>query len=300
MTTARSLLMALLAPLLYLMAAAFLAALVAYPASRLLGLEDISDLRSLVSRGGQALLLLGLWPIGRRLGWDLRTWGLGARPVRQWLIGFGLGGLMLAGHVFLLVQLDIRAVVWDRWTAAYLAPVLAKAFGIGLGIGLIEETLFRGALVAGLRQAAGPVAAVIISAFYFAILHFIGSRWTAETGIDWTTGFRIALDGFARVSSAPADAFLGLFVAGLLLATLRTLWPRSLALCMGIHAGWIFIIKSAKPLTWIDPESPRLYLIGPYDYFVGYLSAAWLGSLLLLMLAGRWLWQKNRTRDRRP
>ena len=285
MTLPRKFLLALLAPLAYLLTAAMLAALLAYPLFLLSGSDDISTFRTLVSRGGQCVLLLGLFPLGRRFGINAQTLGFSRGFIRQWLTGFAVGFLMLGLHVAALVGLGVRDVNWSKWTPGQVGPILGKALLIGLAIGLLEETLFRGALLAAVRRISGPVLAVIVSALFYAALHFIGTRWT--TGLDqigWDTGIRIAIDGFSHLREAAPDNFLGLFMAGLFLGTLRVLRSDWLVLCMGIHAGWVFVIKSAKPLTTLNLQSPRWNWVGNYDYIIGYFSSAWLMLVTLVLV----------------
>ena len=85
-------------------------------------------------------------------------------------------------------------------------------------------------------------------------------------------------------------------MAGLFLGTLRVLRSDWLVLCMGIHAGWVFVIKSAKPLTTLNLQSPRWNWVGNYDYIIGYFSSAWLMLVtLVLVLMMAWPTFKSRT-----
>lgn len=291
----RRALIALFGPALYLLAAAALAALLAYPVFRWTGSASVSDLRTLVSRGGQVFLLLGLIPLSKWLGLGWKDLGWSRPFFRQWLIGFVLGVLMLGLHVKILIGLGVHDFVWERVRFPGLPSILGKALAIGFAIALVEETLFRGALLGILCRITGPVPAVLVSSLYFAILHFIGSKWTTDlAGVGWDSGFRIALDGFAHVGQAQPDAFLALFVAGLLLASVRVMRPGNLPVCMGIHAGWVFIIKSAKPLCAMNPLSPHIGWVSRYDFVIGYLSIAWLGVLVIVLWAVFFLFEGNR------
>ena len=293
----RRTLIALLGPALYLLAAAALAAVLAYPVFRWGGSGSVSDLRTLVSRGGQVMLLLGLVPLWRWLGLGWKDLGWSQPFFRQWLVGFVLGALLLGLHVKLLIGLGVHDFVRERVQFPGLLSILGKALAIGFAIALVEETLFRGALLGILRKRSGPVLAIFASSLYFAALHFIGSQWTTElANVGWDSGFLIALDGFAHLRQAQPDAVLALFVAGLLLASIRVIWPGSLAVCMGIHAGWVFIIKSAKPLCAMNPVSPHIGWVSRYDFVIGYLSAAWLGWLVVMLWGGFTLLKRPRRR----
>jgi membrane protease YdiL (CAAX protease family) len=278
----------ILLPGIYLVLAAALAAAVAYPVFLLSGGDTISQFRTLVSRGGQVILILGLYPVWRALKPPPGSLGFSRDLPRQFGVGFGVGVLMLGLHVLGLVALEVRAFKPGGLSdGVRLASLLLKATTIGILVALVEETLFRGALFGLLRRPVGRVAAVVISAFYFAALHFLGSHWegdVAKVGVD--TGFRIALDGFANLSRASADSFLGLFAAGALLASVRAVFPLGLGYCIGLHAAWVFVIKAAKPLTYLVPGARWGSLVGGYDGFVGYLSAAWVSLLIVGIAAG--------------
>lgn len=261
-----------------------LSALLAYPLFRLSGSQDIGFYRSLVSRGGQALILLSVYPLAKWLGLCWSDLGLKRRFLGQWLIGFLLGSAMLGLHMIALVMLDVRIIAWEKFNPHELLPILGKSLAIGFGVALLEESIFRGALLSIIRRLSNPTMAIVVSAFYYAVLHFIGSKWTTDSGfIGWDTGFRIALDGFAHLREVAPDSFLGLFVAGLFLGSLRVVLPMTLGLCMGIHAGWVFIIKSSKSVSYLNFDSSLIYLVSHYDLIIGYLSAAWLSVFVILM-----------------
>ena len=294
LNTYRTTLIAGLSPFVYLILVAILSALLAYPLFLLSGSQDIGFYRSLVSRGGQFIILLSFYPLLKWLGLSWSDFGLKRRFFGQWLIGFLLGSAMLGLHMTALVMLDVRVIALGKFNPHDLMIILGKSLAIGFGVALLEESIFRGALLSIILRLSNPAMAIVVSAFYYALLHFIGSKWTTESGyIGWDTGFRIALDGFAHLREVAVDSFLGLFVAGLLLGSLRVILPMSLGLCMGIHAGWVFIIKSAKSVSFPNFDSPLLYLVSHYDLIIGYLSAAWLSVFLILMWAGVALYQKD-------
>ena len=274
---------AVLFPFLYLLACAFWAAVAAYPIYILFGNGDAGFFRSLVGRGGQAFLILGLFPMVRTLG--LRTADLGLQRdfPRQFGIGWVLGILMLLVHLSSLVVLEVRAVnEWVFRDGGRLLSILVKATVTGATVALLEETIFRGVLFAALRKLTGAWSTVVISAFYFAALHFIRARWTPDPAeIGWGTAFRVVIDGFAQLANLPVDSFLALFLAGILLGVIRAGFPRGLGYCMGLHAGWVLVIKSAKPLVREIPDADWGFLVSSYDRFIGFLSAGWMALLIL-------------------
>lgn len=274
----------LLIPWTYLLASALLSAAVSYPLYRLFGDGDISFFRSLVSRIGQGFLLLGLLPISRRLALKRPEFGLQQGALSGLFRGFGLGVLTLSLHGLLLVFLGARTPHIPEMGLIHFAAASLSAAGAGLGVALLEETLFRGALIAVLMRIAGPRTAIWISALDYAALHFIGTYWTTDPSqVGWDTGFRIALDGFSHLPHADPGSFLALFLAGVLLATVRLSFRGGLAFSIGLHAGWVFVIKLFKPLTLLQPDSPWIFLMGTYDQVIGYLSCVWIFLLLTLI-----------------
>lgn len=290
MAPVKTLAAAIFHPLFYLLACAVLAAGAAYPVFILAGGDDARFFRTLVSRGGQVFLVLGLVPVARGLGLRAADLGLQRDFPHQLGIGLALGIVMLSLHLLSLLALEVRAVnAGGLPEAGRLFSVLAKALATGAAVALLEETIFRGVLFAALRKYAGSVLAVGISAFYYAALHFIRTRWTPDPAeIGWSTGFRIAADGLAEVANLQADSFLALFLAGILLGSVRATVPGGLGYCMGLHAGWVFVIKSAKPLTHVLPNAEWGFLVSPYDRIIGFLSSAWMALLILgFLLAAR-------------
>ena len=274
---------ALCLPWAYVVAAAFLAALIAYPLLGLFEEPDVSLLRSLVSRIGQAFLLFGLWPIHRALGLCGRDFGLAPPGVRLFFLGFALGLLTLSLQGGLLVGLGIRHWAPPIAGVRFYLQGLGSAALTGMAVALLEESLFRGALLAILLKWTSARVAILISAFDYAALHFISSHWVSASGtLGWDSGFRIALDGFLELAKADPSSFLALFAAGLFLGQVRLSLPGGLLAVIGIHAGWVLIVRLIKSLTRVNDESGLLMLIGHYDQVIGLISLIWLLPLVLL------------------
>jgi hypothetical protein len=157
--------------------------------------------------------------------------------------------------------------------------------GIGLAVAAIEEPVFRGFLLGSLVGRLGRVGAVLVSAFYFAGLHFLSTDLRPGYGeVGWTSGGTLVLDALHNLSSAQLDSFLALFAAGLFLGCVRLLSPASgLAYCIGLHAGWVFVIKASKPLTQFNFYSPWWWTVSLFDGTIGYLSAMWTAALALVL-----------------
>ena len=281
-------------PWIYLVGAAFLAALLAYPLFLWWGNGDISVFRTLVSRGGQVFLILGLFPIARRLKVERRDFGLTGHLSSGIRRGFLLGLVTLGFHGMLLVYFGIRSFHFPDIGLTGYGRMMGSALLSGVGVALLEETLFRGALIGCLMRITGPLAALIISAFDYAVLHFIGTYWTTDPSkVGWDTGFRIALDGFSHLLKADPSSLLALFMAGLLLGSARLFFRGGIGFSMGLHAGWVFIIKIFKPVSIIDITSKNIWMIGRYDLIIGYLSCLWLLVILIFILYPRFRLQRS-------
>jgi uncharacterized protein len=283
---------ALLIPWAYLFLATLLSAVIAYPLYRFFGDGNLSFFRTLVSRIGQGLLLLGLIPIGRVIELRWTELGLSSEPVVGAVKGFLLGLSTLTLHAGLLMILTVRTPAFTLETLPPLASPIGVSLASGIGVALLEETIFRGALMAVILRLSGPYAALGVSALDYAALHFIGTKWTTDPAlVGWDTGFRIALDGFSHLPQADPGSFLALFMAGLFLGIARLYFRGGLAFAIGLHAGWVFFIKLYKPLTTLHPESLGFRWVGTYDWVIGYLSAAWL-FVLIGVIVFRHLLQK--------
>ena len=63
--------------------------------------------------------------------------------------------------------------------------------------------------------------------------------------------------------------------------------------CIGLHAGWVFVIQLTRRLTDGNPSSDLAFLTGDYDGIIGWLAMAWIG----LLAAGYWRWSRRRVRS---
>jgi membrane protease YdiL (CAAX protease family) len=204
-----------------------------------------------VNRAMMLVALAGLWPLTRHLGLrSLRDVGL-TPPAGQWrrlASGFALGCGSLAALCALMVVSGLRRMALDHPAADYLTQFASAALAAAL-VGLTEETLFRGAVFGALRKECPLVVALWVSAAIYALVHFFAPvRWTAP--LDWSSGFRV-LGGMCRGFlewKALVPGFVNLTLAGVLLAQSYQ-WTGSLYLPVGLHAGWVFWLKSHGFLT---------------------------------------------------
>ncbi len=129
-----------------------------------------------------------------------------------------------------------------------------------LVVAFIEETLFRGVMLRFFMQGMRPSYAILVGAFFFSYVHFTKVYWGGETSITWLSGFTVAWKTLFSVAyTIQWVKFLNLFLVGIFL-NLVLLESRSIWLCMGIHASWIFLYKMMNIFIKTDDSSFGSYL----------------------------------------
>jgi uncharacterized protein len=260
-----------------------------YPPERVMG------------RLAQVLILLGIWPLLLRLQLAERSaLGYGVqRPLflRALGIGWVLGALILMGLVLVLLGLGVRVPDPDPGSWSWIAAKTTQALLGGLLIGVIEETFFRGALFVAIRRREGLASAVLWSSALYAVLHVmkpgaLPPEASFGWGGSWTMFQGVFLDAFQW---RHLDTILALLMVGIFLALVRERTGH-IGWCIGLHAGWVFVIQVGRRLTDGNPSSELAFLAGDYDGVVGWLSLAWIGVLT----AGYWRWGGRRPTPSRP
>jgi membrane protease YdiL (CAAX protease family) len=187
---------------------------------------------------------------------------LGLAPNARWgrdlAIGLALAaGLLFAlGEVFLLTDL----YTWRlplKWSALPNAALSAAA------VSVLEEALFRGALLGLVLRSARTWPAQIFVAAVYAIVHFLkppldAAQLASELGsISWLSGFQLLPKVFWQFADPwlLLGGFVTLFLVGLILGRV-TQATRSLWCAMGLHAGWVFGLKIFSAFT--APTRPDL------------------------------------------
>ncbi|MDF9393338.1 CPBP family intramembrane metalloprotease [Methylococcus capsulatus] len=283
-----SVLAAWLAPFLCLAFALILVAALSYPLARLTG--GALGITAILSRGTLLLVFGGLILGARRLGIGWRSAGFSAshtRFFRQIGQGLGLGLLMLGLHVAVIMALDIR--VFSEIQAARhpsIPILLLKHVGVALLLATSEELLFRGLTFAILARFVTPAHVIAITSFYYTLPHFLRSRLKpGDNELSWDSGFTVLADAVGKaIAEADFSSFLALFCAGVFLGCVRARTVQGLGYCIGIHAGWVFVIKTCKSFTYDGNAGPFGILVGSYDAIIGYLSAGWISACTLLFL----------------
>lgn len=248
---------------------------------------EILPFPKMISKITQVLLVLSIFPLRRYLNLSWAEIGFSPKAVffKQMAIGLGFGVLTLLPMLGLLYILEVQVIDETRvWTVGLILKKTGISLLLALLISYVEEPLFRGVLLAGLRQKTSVWLAILVSSAYYGSLHFLTSN-TEIAYQDITLGSGFILFG-ATIANwfnpTLLPAFAGLLMVGIFLAVIRTQIKQSLSLCIGLHASWVWQIKLSKDFLNINYQSSYLYLVSNYDGIVGPLIAGW---LLLATLA---------------
>jgi membrane protease YdiL (CAAX protease family) len=250
---------------------------------------DIFPLHKMISKITQLLLVLSLFPLRRFLKLSWAEIGFAPKRIfiQQMLWGLGLGVLTLLPVLGLLYGLGVHVIDETRiWSVGLILKKIGISLFFAVLISYIEEPLFRGVLLAGLRQKITVWAAILISSLYYGSLHFLNSKTDiAYQDITLNSVFMLVGEAIANCFNPIVfSAFVGLLMVGIFLAVIRTQIENSLGLCIGFHASWVWQIKMSKDFLNINYQSPYLYLVSNYDGIVGFLIAGWLLLATLVFL----------------
>lgn len=262
-------------------------ALLAWPLYAVLDLAFSPNFQKLLTFGtlglGIALSLLyvrSTGPLdGPALGlrWKERY---GADTALGFLAGFSILALVEAS----LLLLDVHEIQRNReYVRMAVFTVVVQALVLGLVVALVEELLFRGALLTALVRDYGFAVASLLSSATYAAAHFLKYPDPAPGQVlHWYSGlemFPTALRWF--LAPGTPSALLSLFLFGMLLALVRrrrdSLWP-----CIGIHAGLVTAYKIAAYCTDRVPGAEHEYLLSSNSPVLGWLAVAWLALALAL------------------
>lgn len=160
--------------------------------------------------------------------------------------------------------------------------LLPTILGTAVTVAIIEEALFRGAMLGLVRQTMQKIPAAIFVSALFSGVHFLSPPGDQIAVVHWYSGFELLPHALWRFSDplAVLGGFCTLGILGLILAhaTLRT---SSLWLGIGIHSGLIFakmgFNKIVKKLQDITP------------WFSGDITVG-IGSILVMLFLWLLIW----------
>jgi membrane protease YdiL (CAAX protease family) len=274
-------------PLLVLLTALILSCTLGY--FIVLGIGDAIPFRQILTRSTQLFLVLSIFPIMAYL--KVNKEELGFAPIgvlsKQLLQGFGLGFIVLIPVLVVLYVLKITVYKGQFWTVGLMINAMTMNLLVALLISVIEETLFRGIVLVGLKRKLPVIAAIILTSTYYAGLHFLSIKTNlAVQDITISSGFLMlgeAVGNLFRLASVPA--FFALLMVGIFLGVLRTQKKISLGLCIGCHTSWVWLIKMNKKLFNTDFSAQYHYLVSSYDGIIGPLVGGWIMIVIVAYFA---------------
>ncbi len=233
-----------------------------------------------VNRSLLLLALVGLWPFLRSLG--IRSWkDLGFAPVqlhwRRGVTGFFVGFWSMAALALLAIFFGARRLDFGNAGAGLIGDLLGATLTAAV-VAILEETLFRGALFGALRKNHPWPFALVASSALYALLHFF-AKATSPVTVMWSSGFLTLssmLRGFVEFQLL-VPGFFNLLIAGAILA-LAYQRTGNLYFSIGLHAGWIFWLRSYRLLTKKIPGTDSWFWGGRE------MMDGWLATIVLTIL----------------
>ena len=249
-------------------------------------LDDLANepFRRYVARSWMIIGIIGIWPFMRAIGvCSLKDvgWERSATAKRELRLGLLLGFGSLAVIAMVVWLAGAREWEWGHPPARY-PRHLTNALLAAVFVSILEETFFRGALYRALRKVGTFTLSVLVSSAIYAILHFF-ERPPQPESVHWYSGLAILgpmAKGFFNVQQL-IPGFFNLMLAGAILALAFERTGR-LYLSVGLHAGWIFWLKSYGFLTREVPDAST-WIWGTRKLIDGWFSLIMLAVLYALV-----------------
>lgn len=196
------------------------------------------------------------------------------------------GFALAVGSLILLAGVMALAGVFTPYFRLAFATGLersVKAILAAITVGFLEEIFFRGILLRGMLEDVRPASALLATNLFYSAIHFVKpSEKLALSGLDPLAGLRHLVRSFEPFLN-PAEllpGLVGLFLIGLVLS-LAYMRTGSLFLSIGLHAGWVFALKTLRVYGDYRREDPG-WLFGASDPKLVSGAASW---LMLIMVA---------------
>lgn len=227
--------------------------------------------------------LLGVWPLAWY--WGARSWALLGMEKRNLARELAVGlawGLASAGVLFFAqMGMGLR-----EWNPSFHIKYLGAAVLAAVLVSFFEELLFRGLLFRALWERLGKWVVVwaVLGSMVFATAHFIKAL-DLPGGVGWLSGWKTWAVAFPEWTAWPGllAHWVSLVLVGLILCA--SVWrSKRLWLAMGIHAGWVFVLKLNERLTAATEKEPTFWMGG--NPLEGLIPCVVLLIMLVWMLRG--------------
>lgn len=248
--------------------------------------------------GRIAMLVLAL-----ELVWFCRHLGISTRrdfgyglPWRTFLAQSLLWGLIGVGTA--AVGAAFLLATGLRTPTAEFVPSVADGLRLlltglssGIVVALIEETVMRGAMHTAIERDSNALTAALLTAPLFAALHFFAKVRIPPAEINWYSGFDLLARSFAPLAhfGGVFDAFLSWLAVGLLLSYTRVL-TGNIAVAIGLHAGWVVVLRVLQESTVRGTEPAYAVWVGRFDGLLGLWLLPWATFIGAALWLTRRLW----------
>jgi len=198
--------------------------------------------------------------------------------------GFFISIILSIPLIFLFLFLNMRNLnnaqtFFDGFLTTIIITIL-----ISYLISFIEESFFRGILIQKNKNILQTTYIILFSGTVYSLFHFIKIPLILDEEIFWNTGLIEIFNVFSNFHNLVSfDAAITLLVFGTLLGFIR-IKTMSISYCIGIHAGFVFVIKIFRKNTTVNFDSEYNSLLSSYDHFTGHLSTLWIILILTFYL----------------
>ena len=265
-------------------------ALLAWPLYDLLTPTWDLKFHRVANRLGMLVLLIGFILLARRLRVaDRASLGYGLRRsdwLRESLLGLALGVATMLPIALVMFATGLRTLKPEfALDMVLLAQLALGGLATGITVAFIEETFMRGAMHTAIERESGTTAAIVLTALLYSAVHFVGRYRIPVEELGYDSGLRHVLGTLADFA-APLDiidAFLALAAVGVLLGMVRAL-TGNIAACVGLHAGWVWVIAFMRASSAPNELHPVRFLLSDFDGVVGWLVLAATGVIGLVLI----------------
>jgi membrane protease YdiL (CAAX protease family) len=208
-------------------------------------------------------------------------------PVKQRVIdtfvGFCISICISVPLLFLIIK-EGSALVWAQQDFSFYFWRFAKVVPAAFITSLIEESVFRVLLLSGFAVLFSPMVAVLLASGIYGWVHFIAPDKSWSLPSFWP---QEGLVYFAHVIAQSFATELLPAIAGLMLvgvALCFTLWrSKAIYLGIGLHAGWIVVLKMSSVATSVAPGAEFVDGIGR-RYFLVAEPVTWFSVIIVMGL----------------
>jgi len=206
--------------------------------------------------------------------------------------GLLLGSVMLVATVLALGLFGVREMKTGELDVTRILSAALSGLVSGLVVGLIEEFFFRGPMQGGMRRTLSFWPTALLTASFYSIVHFIRPTPLEGAALDISSSLLMLWGGLQQVLAFGqyADSFVTLVLGGIILSMARER-TGSIFLAIGIHAGWVMVIRITKAVTETDQGSAWIWLIDGYNNITGLMASVVIAASALIY------WQRTRPRS---